>query len=140
MNLQTASPDLAQLKSGMKATWMAGDFGQIANFIAPEAEQFIARLTLKPGIAVLDVACGTGNTAIPAAKAGAKVTGIDIATNLLEQARTRAAAANLDIEFQEGDAEDLPCSDGSFDVVVTMFGAIFAPRPDRVAAELLRVC
>jgi SAM-dependent methyltransferase len=138
--MQTASPDLAQLKAGMKAAWMAGDFGQIANLIAPEGEQFIARLNLKPGVTVLDIACGTGNTAIPAAKAGAKVVGVDIATNLLDQARTRAAAAHLDIEFKEGDAEDLPCADGSFDVVVTMFGAMFAPRPDRVAAELLRVC
>ena len=140
MTTQTASPDLAQLKAGLKATWMAGDFGRIANSIAPEGERFISRLNLKTGVTVLDVACGTGNTAIPAAKAGAKVTGVDIAPNLLEQARERAAAAQLDIEFKEGDAEDLPCADNSFDVVVTMFGAMFAPRPDRVAAELLRVC
>ena len=140
MTLQTGTPDLAQLKAGMKAAWMAGDFGQIASFIAPEGEQFISRLNLKPGVTVLDIACGTGNTAIPAARAGAKVIGVDIATNLLEQARTRAAAAQLDIEFKEGDAEELPYPDRSFDVVVTMFGAMFAPRPDRVAAELLRVC
>jgi SAM-dependent methyltransferase len=140
MTLQTALPDLAQLKAGMKAAWMAGDFGQIANFIAPEGEQFIARLNLKSGATVLDIACGTGNTAIPAGKVGTKVVGVDIATNLLEQARKRAAAAQLDIEFKEGDAEELPCADRSFDVVVTMFGAMFAPRPDRVAAELLRVC
>jgi SAM-dependent methyltransferase len=140
MTLQTAAPDLAQIKSGMKAAWMAGDFGQIANFIAPEGEQFIARLGLKPGVQFLDVACGTGNTAIPAAKAGAKVTGIDIAPNLLEQARKRAAAAQLTVEFKEGDAEDLPCADRSFDVIVSVFGAMFAPRPERVAAELLRVC
>src|SRR4029077_3493674 len=108
--------------------------------LAPEGEKFISRLNLKPDVTVLDIACGTGNTAIPAAKAGAKVTGVDIATNLLEQARTRAAAEHLEIEFKEGDAEDLPCADRSFDVVVTMFGAMFAPRPDRVAAELLRVC
>jgi len=140
MTTQAVSPDLAQLKSGMKATWMAGDFGQIANFTAAEAQNFAARLDLKTGVQLLDVACGTGNTAIPSAKAGAKVTGVDIATNLLEQARERAAAAHLDIEFKEGDAEELPCADRSFDVVVTMFGAMFAPRPDRVAAELLRVC
>jgi SAM-dependent methyltransferase len=140
MSLQTAPPDLARLKAGMKAAWMAGDFGQIANFISGEAENFVARLEIKPGAQLLDIACGTGNSAIPAAKAGAKVTGVDIATNLLEQARTRATAAQLDIEFKEGDAEELPCADRSFDVVVTMFGAMFAPRPDRVAAELLRVC
>jgi SAM-dependent methyltransferase len=83
---------------------------------------------------------GTGNTAIPAARAGAVVTGIDIAPNLLEQARQRAAAEHLEIKFQEGDAEQLSYPDGSFDVVLTMYGAMFAPRPEQVAAELLRVC
>jgi len=88
---------------------------------------------------VLDVACGTGNTAIPAARAGAVVTGVDIAPNLLVQARERAAAEGLDAKFDEGDAEQLPYADGSFDVVVSMFGAMFAPRPELVAAELARV-
>jgi SAM-dependent methyltransferase len=137
--MQTVSPDFAQLKSGMKATWMAGDFGQIANFISGEAADFVARIDLKAGNRVLDVACGTGNSAIPAAKAGAKVTGVDIATNLLEQARKRAASEHLEIRFEEGDAELLPYADQSFDVVLSMFGAMFAPRPERVAAELLRV-
>src|SRR5579862_2420874 len=138
--MQTVSPDLAQLKSGMKATWMAGDFGQIANFISGEAKSFVDRMGIKPGARVLDVACGTGNSAIPAAKAGAKVTGVDIATNLLAQARKRVTDEHLDIRFDEGDAEDLPYPDRSFDVVVSMFGAMFAPRPERVAAEFLRVC
>ena len=138
--MSTASPDLAQLKSGMKAAWMAGDFGQIANHISGEAQEFVARINLNPGARFLDVACGTGNSAIPAAKAGAQVTGVDIATNLLEQAKKRASAERLDIRFEEGDAEDLHYPDGSFDVVVSMFGAMFAPRPERVAAELLRVC
>jgi ubiquinone/menaquinone biosynthesis C-methylase UbiE len=138
--METSAPDLTQLKSGMKATWMAGDFGQIANFTAREAENFVNRIGVNPGSQVLDVACGTGNTAIPAARAGAHVTGIDIATNSLEQARKRAAAEKLQIRFEEGDAEDLSYPDASFDVVLTMFGAMFAPRPDKVAAELLRVC
>ena len=138
--MQTAAPDLTQLKSGMKATWMAGDFGQIANYTAREAEDFVARIGIAPGSHVLDVACGTGNTAIPAAKAGASVTGVDIATNLLEQARNRAAAEKLNIRFEEGDAEELAYKDSTFDVVLTMFGAMFAPRPEKVAAELLRVC
>jgi SAM-dependent methyltransferase len=137
--MSTVSPDLAQLKSGMKAAWMAGDFGQIANHISGEAQEFVTRLNLKPGVRFLDVACGTGNSAIPAAKAGAHVTGVDIATNLLEQAKKRAGAEHLEIRFEEGDAEDLHYPDGSFDVVVSMFGAMFAPRPERVAAELLRV-
>lgn len=137
---QPIAPDLAELKSRMKSTWMAGDFGQIANFTAPEAENFVGRLGISPGGKVLDVACGTGNTAIPAAKTGASVTGVDIATNLLEQARKRAASEQLAIRFEEGDAEELPYDDQTFDVVLTMFGAMFAPRPERVAAELIRVC
>lgn len=138
--MQTTSPELAELKSRMKATWMAGDFGQIANFTAREAEDFVRRIGISPQAKILDVACGTGNTAIPAARAGASVTGVDIAPNLLEQARDRAASEHLTVTFQEGDAEDLPFDDNSFDVVLTMFGAMFAPRPDRVAAELIRVC
>jgi ubiquinone/menaquinone biosynthesis C-methylase UbiE len=138
--MQSASPDFAQLKSNLKASWMAGDFGQIANFTVKAAEEFIARTEISPGARVLDVACGTGNTAIPAARAGGLVTGVDIAPNLLEQARRRAAAEQLEIRFREGDAEELPVGDREFDVVLTMFGAMFAPRPERVAAELIRVC
>lgn len=138
--MQTVSPDFAELKSRMKVTWMAGDFGQIANFIAGEAQNFVTRLDLKPGALLLDVACGTGNSAIPAAKAGAQVTGVDIATNLVEQAKQRSKAEKLDIRFEEGDAEELPYADRSFEVLLSMFGAMFAPRPERVAAELLRVC
>jgi ubiquinone/menaquinone biosynthesis C-methylase UbiE len=138
--MYSMSPDLAQLKSKMKAGWMAGDFGQIANYSAKAAEEFISRIDIKPGARVLDVACGTGNTAIPEARKGASVTGADIATNLLEQARKRASAEGLEIRFEEGDAEDLPYEDGEFDLVVSMFGAMFAPRPECVAAELTRVC
>jgi ubiquinone/menaquinone biosynthesis C-methylase UbiE len=133
-------PEMETLKTRLKSMWMAGDFGQIAKQIQASADQFISRLALKPGDQVLDVACGTGNTAIPAARAGATVTGSDIATNLLEQARARAAAEGLTIKFEEGDAENLPYSDNAFDVVVTMYGAMFAPRPELVAAELVRVC
>ena len=138
--MQAESSDFAQLKSNMKASWMAGDFGQIANFTVKAAEEFVARAALASGARVLDVACGTGNTAIPAARAGGLVTGVDIASNLLEQATKRAAAEHLQIRFREGDAEALPFDDGQFDLVLTMFGAMFAPRPERVAAELIRVC
>ena len=120
--------------------WMAGDFGQIARLNESEGVEFVNRLNLKPGMKVLDVACGTGNTSIPAAKTGAEVTGLDIAPNLLEQARKRAQVEGLKIEFIEGDAEQLPQGDASFDVVISMFGAMFAPRPELVASELLRVC
>ena len=136
----TPLPDFGKLKANMRNTWMAGDFGQIARFSEPAAAAFVERLHLKPGTKVLDVACGTGNLSIPAARAGAEVTGIDIAPNLLEQGRCRAAEENLTVKFEEGDAEKLPYADSNFDVVMSMFGAMFAPRPDLVASELARVC
>ncbi|HEY2620561.1 MAG TPA: methyltransferase domain-containing protein [Acetobacteraceae bacterium] len=132
--------DLEAFKARARATWMAGDYPRVARLTERAANEFIARLQLKPGMKVLDVACGSGNLAIPAAKAGAIVTGIDIAPNLLDQARARAAGETLDIRFEEGDAEDLPFEGGAFDVVVSMFGAMFAPRPEVVAGELTRVC
>src|SRR5260370_24074646 len=138
--MQPAHAELEQLKQRMRSTWMAGDFGQIAQYSAKAGEVFVGRLGIRPAAKVLDVGCGPGNSAIPAARAGAKVTGIDIALNLLEQARQRAVTEGLDATFDEGDAEQLPCADGQFDVVMTMFGAMFAPRPERVAAELVRAC
>ncbi len=134
------APELEALKTRLRATWIAGDFGQIAKFSAAGAAEFIERLNLKPGTKVLDVACGTGNLALPAARAGAIVTGIDIAPNLIEQARKNAEREGLKIQFDEGDAENLPYESGSFDAVVTMFGAMFAPRPELTGAELTRVC
>ena len=119
---------------------MSGDFGQIAQYSRKHAEDFVARLGIRKVAKVLDVACGTGNLAIPAARAGAVVTGLDFASNLLQQARQRAAAEALEAQFEEGDAEQLPYAGGQFDIVMTMFGAMFAPRPERVAAELTRVC
>jgi ubiquinone/menaquinone biosynthesis C-methylase UbiE len=132
--------DYGILKSRMKDAWMDGDFGVLAKYGEYDAEQFMARRTVKPGMAVLDVACGTGNLAVQAAKRGASVTGVDIATNLLEQGRRRVHQEGLAVQFDEGDAEELPYPDGSFDLVVSMWGAMFAPRPERVAAELVRVC
>lgn len=122
-----------------RAVWTAGDFDRIAAAYRDSAADFVTRLGLRPGEAVLDVACGTGNLTLPAARAGAKVVGLDIAPNLLETGRRRAAAEGLEISFEEGNAESLPYPSGSFDTLITMFGAMFAPRPDRVSAELLRV-
>src|ERR1700693_6323757 len=136
----TAMPQMEQLKKNMKAAWMAGDFGQIAKYNEEEAAQFIKRLEIRRGSDVLGVACGTGDTAILAAREGANVIGVDIATNLLEQARARAASEGLKAEFREGDAEALPFGVAEFDAVISMFGAMFAPRPDLVATELTRVC
>jgi SAM-dependent methyltransferase len=133
------APAIGAIKAQMKAIWMAGDFGQIAKFMEPTAVAFIKRRGIREGMHVLDAACGTGNLAIPAAKAGADVTGVDIATNLVAAARERAGRERLNIRFDEGDVEELPYADRSFDLVVSMFGAMFASHPERTAAELLRV-
>lgn len=138
--MSQAVTELESLKSRMKATWMSGDFDRVARVYAPCAAAFVGRLALEPGERVLDVACGSGNLSLPAARAGAVVTGIDIATNLVETARGRAQTEGLHVYFDEGDAEQMPYGDSSFDVVMTMFGAMFAPRPEKAAAELLRVC
>jgi len=128
------------LKAKLKMTWMVGDFGKIARSFTDGAAEFVNRLNLSPGMRILDIACGTGNQSIPAARTGATVTGLDIAPNLLAQARKNADKENLKIQFDEGDAENLPYPDSSFDVVFSMFGAMFAPRQDKVSAELVRVC
>jgi SAM-dependent methyltransferase len=134
------SPEMEALKTKLKATWMAGDFGQIAQAYETGAAEFVGRLGIKSGEKVLDVACGSGNTAIPAAKKGASVSGVDIAPNLLKEAIDRATAEGVNCKFDEGDAEALQYEDNSFDTVITMFGAMFAPRPEKVAEELRRVC
>jgi SAM-dependent methyltransferase len=131
---------LEPLKEKMRATWMAGDFGKIAEHTTIDAKRFVDDLRITPAMQVLDVACGTGNLAIPAARKGAQVTGVDIASNLLDQARARASEEGLQITFKEGDAEQLPFPDAQFDLVMTMFGAMFAPDPEKVASELARVC
>jgi SAM-dependent methyltransferase len=127
------------LTERVRATWTSGDFGRIAKGYAWGAGEFIARLGFDPGEKTLDVGCGTGNIALPAARIGADVTAIDLVPNLVAQAQARAVAERLSITFEVGDAEQLPFEDGSFRTVVTMFGAMFAARPERAAAELLRV-
>lgn len=131
--------NLAAIKARQKATWESGDFGQIARTIETVAEEFMARQPVRAGAHVLDVACGTGNLAVIAARRGGSVWGIDIACNLIHQARVRAAEERLRANFMEADAEDLPFDDGQFDLTVSMFGVMFAPRPEVATAELLRV-
>src|SRR5262245_10243151 len=140
MNDIAMTPEMSTLKTRLKATWESGDYGHFATYLLPGALEFLDRLALWPGIRMLDVACGAGQIALPAARAGAHVTGIDLADNLVKQARERAQAEKLAIQLDQGDAEDLPYADGSFDLVVSLIGAMFAPRPERVAAELVRVC
>jgi ubiquinone/menaquinone biosynthesis C-methylase UbiE len=136
----SVSPEMLELKTRLKQTWEDGDFSQVAKHIEAEAKAFVDRLNVGPGAKVLDVACGSGNSAIEFAADGAEVTGLDLASNLLEVAAQRAKAAGLDLRLDQGDAEDLPYEDNSFDLVATMYGAMFAPRPEVVASELVRVC
>jgi len=132
--------DFEQLKTRLKTTWMTGDYDFFSRYLEKDAELFFQRLGIEPGTRLLDVACGAGQLALIAARAGANVVGCDIAANWLEKARARATAEGLQIIFEEGDAESLPYADAQFDVVTSLIGAMFAPRPDLVAAELTRVC
>lgn len=134
------SPEMQTLKTRLKATWMAGDYGHFAQYLEPGALEIFERLNIQPGERVLDVACGAGQLSFPAARAGAIVTGVDIAANLIEQARARAVVDGVSIQFDDGDAEALPYPDQAFDTVLSLIGAMFAPRPECVAAELVRVC
>jgi ubiquinone/menaquinone biosynthesis C-methylase UbiE len=130
---------LAEHQAAARATWAAGDYDVIAGLIWDVGPRIVRRLDVRPGDDVLDVACGTGNAAIPAARAGGRVVGVDLAPEMFAAARARAANAGVAVKWVEGDAEALPFDDQRFDVVVSTFGAMFAPRHDIVATELLRV-
>ena len=119
--------------------WGSGNYAAVAERISEAGEAVIEAAGVEPGMDVLDVACGTGNATIPAAKAGARVTGLDIAPALLEIARERCADAMVEIDFIEGDAQELPFEDAGFDRVVSVFGHMFAPDHERTAAEMKRV-
>jgi len=134
-----ATPDIDALKTRLKATWMDGDYDAFSRLMESSAVEFLDRLDVPRGATLLDVATGSGQLALIAARRGAKVTGVDIAANSILAARGRALSEGLDAQFDEGDAEDLPYADASFDIVATIFGAMFAPRPERVASELVRV-
>ncbi|WP_332656194.1 class I SAM-dependent methyltransferase [Brevundimonas sp.] len=124
-----------------KALWEKGDFTRIAAAMRESGEALVDGLGVTPGLRVLDLGCGDGTTAVPAARRGAEVLGVDIAENLVAAGKRRAAEAGLDnLRFQQGDASDLrELDDESFDLVVSIFGAMFAPRPFDVAREMTRV-
>ena len=124
-----------------KALWEKGDFTRIAETMRQSGEELVETLGIEPGMAVLDLGCGDGTTALPAAQLGAHVVGVDIAANLVAAGNARARAAGLDnLQFREGDASRLTSvADSSFDLVVSIFGAMFAPRPFDVAYEMVRV-
>ena len=124
-----------------KALWEKGDFTRLARYMRASGDAIVDELGISPGMKVLDLGCGDGTTAVPAAKRGADVLGVDIASNLVAAGNARAREAGFDnLSFQEGDASDLrDLADARFDLVVTMFGAMFAPRPYDVAREMVRV-
>ncbi len=134
------APDLQAVTQIQQQVWSKGDFAMIGVAAQMVAEELCEAVDVLPGQRVLDVACGAGNGAIAAARRGAEAVGLDYVPELLERARERAAAERFEIEFVEGDAQDLPFDDGSFDVVISTFGAMFAPDQEQTASELLRAC
>jgi ubiquinone/menaquinone biosynthesis C-methylase UbiE len=129
----------AEAQQRARATWAAGDFDSIAERIWHVGDDLVERVGVNRGDRVLDVACGSGNAAIPAAVAGGEVTGLDITPELFEAGRRRAAEAGVEIDWVEGDAEQLPFDDGSFDIVLSTFGCMFAPDQRAAASEIARV-
>ena len=140
MSTITMTPEVSGLKARLKDTWMAGDYDHFSRYMEQGARMFYEQLDVPAGCELLDVACGSGQVALWAARDGVRVTGVDIAPNLVRRAQARADAEGLKARFLEGDAEALPFEDASFDVVLSLVGAMFAPRPELVARELLRVC
>ena len=132
--------DFTELKQRHRAVWASGDYDQIAQTIQAVADHVVRSARIRPGERVLDIACGTGNTALMARARGATVTGLDLTPELLTIAHRRAAEAEYgDITWKEGDAESLPFPEGTFDVVVSSCGLMFAPDQQRVAKEVARV-
>ena len=134
------TPDLKAATAAQRRTWSEGDFSMVASLVYNVAEDLAEALEIVPDEQVLDVACGSGNGAIAAARrAWGSTIGVDFVPALLERGRERAAAERLEVEFVEADAQQLPFEDGRFDVTMSIFGAMFAPDQERTAAELLRV-
>ena len=134
------APDLQIVTQVQRQIWSKGDFAKIGVAAQIVQEELCEAVDVLPGSRVLDVACGAGNGAIAAARRNAEGVGLDYVPALLERGRERAAAEGLEVEFVEGDVQELPFEDGSFDYVISTFGAMFAPDQEKTAAELLRVC
>lgn len=138
--MESRPPDLAAIKARQQQTWAAGDYAMVGRTAVISSELLCEAIDLRAGQRVLDVATGSGNTALAAARRWCEVIGIDYVPALLEHGRRRAEVERLDAIFQEGDAENIPFPDESFDVVLSTFGSMFAPDQQRAASELLRVC
>jgi SAM-dependent methyltransferase len=134
-----AAIDFPAIKARQQKTWASGDFSEVATTIVSAAERLVDEADLRAGWRVLDVATGSGNAAIAAARLGCSATGSDYVLELLERGRERARAERLEIDFVVGDAEELPFGDSAFDAVTSIYGAMFAPRQEQVAAEIIRV-
>lgn len=132
--------DFHELKDKHRRVWASGDYSQSARYIGSVGADLVRRLSIAPGDRLLDVATGTGLAAIPAAHAGAAVTGLDLTPELLDSARRRAEAEGVQVTWVEGDAEALPFEDAAFAGVLSTFGVQFAPRHQHAAAQLARVC
>jgi SAM-dependent methyltransferase len=133
--------DIDAIRQAQQATWSEGDFSMVAGLVMMVAEELVESLEIVPDERILDVACGSGNGALAAARRSwGYAVGVDFVPALLERGRERAATERLDVEFVEGDAAELPFEDASFDVVTSIFGAMFAPDQEKTASELLRVC
>jgi SAM-dependent methyltransferase len=131
----------AELKQRHRSMWASGDYpAMVETFLLPLGPHLVEACGIGPGMEVLDVAAGTGNASIPAAKAGAEVTASDLTPELFDAGRARAEAEGVSLEWVEADAENLPFEEGSFDVVMSSIGAMFAPQHEKVADELVRVC
>ena len=137
MNTILSNDPFLKFKESQKQGWV--HFGPVEALTIPPAAGLVRHAQIRSSERVLDVGCGTGVVAITAARAGARVTGIDLTPELLQRARENARVSEVEIDWHEGDAENLPFSDAGFDVVVSQFGHIFAPRPDVAVAEMLRV-
>lgn len=140
MVVDTMSSAADGLKARLKEIWSAGDYDRFSRYMEGGAREFYERLSLSPGATLLDVGCGSGQLALMAARDRLDVTGVDIVDNWVERAKARAQGEGLRVRFQQADAEALPFEDGTFDAVVSLIGAMFAPRPELVSRELLRVC
>jgi len=139
MTTDTQRPDLSVVRARQQKTWASGDFAVVASRIVLASEQLADVMDLRAGWQVLDVACGSGNATLAAARSGTHAIGVDYVPALLEDGRARAAAEGLDVEFHAAEAENLPFEDSTFDAALTVFGTMFAPDHQRAADEMVRV-